>query len=170
MDQNQKNKKQEEKKKLEERIQDLDNKYKRALADYQNLEKRTLEEKKSWAKFASKDLILKLLPVLDTLMLASKNINDKGLDIAIAQFLDVLKQEGVYKIETTGKMFDPKVMEAVDTEEGKEGLVLQEIRSGYMIGDTVLRAAMVKVGKEKSKEEKQAEEEAKKELYKGDYM
>jgi len=142
-------KKSEEKKNQEEKINEFEDKYKRALADYQNLTKRTAEEKSNWAKIASYDLVLKLLPVLDTLMLASQNIKDKGLDIAISQFIDVLKQEGVHRIETVGKTFDPKTMEAVATEIGKEGIVIEEMRPGYMSNDLVLRAAMVKVGKEK---------------------
>lgn len=131
------------------RINEFEEKYKRALADYQNLEKRTAGEKIQWIKIANKNLVLKLLPVLDTLMLACQNIKDKGLDIAISQFIDVLEQEGVHRIETAGKMFDPKTMEAVETVEGKEGIVIEEMRPGYMFDDIVIRAAMVKVGKEK---------------------
>lgn len=129
------------------KVEDLENKYKRALADYQNLEKRVAEEKKNWIKLANKELILRLLPVLDTLMLASIHVSDEGLGLSIQQFLGVLKSEGVEKVETVGKEFNPQIMECVETVEGEEGKVLDEVRAGYMISGKILRPAMVKVGK-----------------------
>lgn len=134
---------------LEEQKEEFENKYKRALADYQNLQKRTQEEKSEWIRIANKELLLRIFPVLDTLMLANKHVNDKGLELAIGQFLDILKSEGVKRIETDGKMFEPKLMECVDVEEGEEGKVLEEIRPGYLLNDYVLRPAQVKVGSEK---------------------
>lgn len=174
MSDNKKTIKEEEQKKSEiqneefkKQVEELDNKYKRALADYQNLEKRTISEKRDFIKIANKDLLLRFLPVLDTLILAEKHIKDQGISISVGQFLDALKAEGVEKIETNGKKFNPELMECVETEEGEEGLVLEEIRSGYKLYDKVLRPAMVKVGKQKV--EKKEEEEAKEELRKGDY-
>lgn len=76
---------------------------KRMTADYQNLQRRVAEEKSHWIRTANKDLLLKLLPVLDTLILANKHINDKGLELSIDQFLRVLDGEGVKRIETVGK-------------------------------------------------------------------
>lgn len=153
---------------LRKKIAECEDIYKRALADYQNLQRRVQEEKAHWIRNANKDLLLKLLPVLDTLNLASKHINDQGLTLSIQQFLDVLEKEGVKKIETVGKSFDPHTMECVETVVGREGKVLEEIRSGYMLYDTVLRAAQVTVGK--AHVDQQEEEKAKKELEKGDYM
>lgn len=134
-------------KELLEKIEDFENRYKRVLADYQNLEKRSREERGEWIKSANKDLLLRLLPVLDTLILASSHSQDQGLKVSIQHFLDILKGEGVVKIETIGKDFDPQVMECVETVEDKEGKVLEELRSGYMLHDKVLRVAQVKVGK-----------------------
>lgn len=130
-------------------IEDLDKKYKRALADYQNLEKRVREERNDWILRANKDLLLHLLPVLDTLILAKKHIKaqDEGLDLSIRQFQDLLKREAVEKIEAVGKTFDPKLMQCVDTMEGEEGKILEEIRAGYMLHNKVLRVALVKVGR-----------------------
>lgn len=127
--------------------EELENQLKRALADYQNLEKRVGQERLEWIRSANKELMLRLLPVLDTLMLASQHVADKGLQLSIQQFLDVLKSEGVERIETVGKHFDPKQMECVQTEEGEEGKVLEEVRPGYTLYDQVLRVAQVKVGK-----------------------
>jgi len=148
-----KEKKEEDKhvQKLEQKAEEFENKYKRALADYQNLEKRVREERNDRILRANKDLLLHLLPVLDTLMLAKKHIKvgDEGLDLSIKQFHDVLKNENVERIETQGANFDPHLMECIESIEGEEGKVLEEIRTGYKLHDTVLRAALVKVGKKK---------------------
>lgn len=153
---------------LKQKVQELEEKYKRALADYQNLERRVLEEKKEWIRMANKELILRLLPVLDTLMLAGIHVQDEGLKLSIQQFLDVLKNEGAERVETRGERFNPETMECVETGKGEEGKVLEEIRAGYLLYGRTLRVALVRVGKEKI--EKREEEEAKEELQKGDYM
>lgn len=129
------------------KLEECENKYKRALADYQNLEKRVDAEKREWAQIANKDLLLKILPVLDTLMLAQEHSKDQVLNISISQFIDVLKQQGVKKIETVGKKFDPLLMEAIEVKTGAEGMVLEELRGGYLLYDRVLRVAEVIVGK-----------------------
>ncbi|MBI2430872.1 MAG: nucleotide exchange factor GrpE [Candidatus Levybacteria bacterium] len=134
---------------LKQKVSDLENQVKRVLADYQNLQKRTVEEKREFIRTANKDILLRLLPVLDTLIIASKHSQDKSLQVSAAQFLQALKDEGVEKIETVGKRFDPIAMECVVTEEGEEGKVLEELRTGYKLSDIVLRVAQVKVGKGK---------------------
>jgi molecular chaperone GrpE len=145
------NKKHEESKKQNEQenteFTNLENQLKRALADYQNLEKRIAEEKNIWIKVANKNLLLKLLPGLDNLILAEKHTQDEGVKISIKHFIDSLEQEGVRKIETVGKDFDPNLMEAITTQEGEEGKVLEEVRAGYMLYDSILRPAQVIVGK-----------------------
>ncbi|MBI2036048.1 nucleotide exchange factor GrpE [Candidatus Microgenomates bacterium] len=136
-------------------ILDLENQLKRALADYQNLEKRSVEQRKEWVKSANKDLLLRLLPVLDTLMLASQHVQDEGILASIKQFEDALKSEGVEKIETMGQEFNPQTMECVVTEQvdpstgsgQEEGKVMEELQAGYRLHDKVLRPAKVKVGK-----------------------
>jgi len=137
-------------KKIEEtELSNLENQLKRALADYQNLEKRIAEEKSSWIKTANKDLLLRLLPGLDNLILAEKHTQDEGVKLSIKHFVDALENEGVKKIETVGKDFDPKLMEAVTTQKGEEGKVVEEVRAGYMLYDFVLRPAQVIVGSAK---------------------
>lgn len=161
------NKKQEEVEKLEneepqkdnkevnellKKAEEAENKYKRALADYQNLEKRVRDEKSEWIKMANRELLLRMLPVLDTLQLAKQHSEDKALSVTVQQFLDVLRQEGIEKIETERKQFDPHLMEAISTMAGDENKVLQEVRAGYKIGDRVLRVAQVIVGSAKQNE------------------
>mgnify|MGYP001576872174 CR=1 FL=1 len=127
----------------------LENQLKRALADYQNLERRISAEKSVWIMAANKDLILKLLPVLDNLFLAQKHINDAGLDLSIQKFLDALYNEGMERIETKDKDFDPNLMECVSVQEGTDNKALEEVRPGFKINDTVLRPAQVIVGSAK---------------------
>lgn len=132
----------------EQKLTIAEDKYKRALADYQNLVRRTQEQKIEWARSSNKELLLKLLPVLDTLMLAQKHIQDKGLEISINQFLRLLEDEGVTKIKTIGEEYTPHIMEAVGTTKGENNKVIDEARAGFMIHDSVLRSAQVIVGKE----------------------
>src|SRR4051812_48473375 len=86
---------------------DWEDKYKRALADYQNLEKRSHEQRREWIMSSNKELLLRILPVLDTLILAQKHSEDQNLKVSVQQFLDVLKAEGIIKIEALGQEFDP---------------------------------------------------------------
>jgi molecular chaperone GrpE len=132
---------------LKQQVEDFENKYKRAIADYQNLQKRVQDEKSEWIRSANKELLLRILTVLDTLILAYQHTQDKNVQVSIQQFLDILKSEGVTKIEALGKKFDPTIMEAIATDDGEDGKVLEELRVGFMIYDKLLRAAQVKVGK-----------------------
>ncbi len=131
-----------------EELENLNNQLKRSLADYQNLEKRVASEKSDWIRNANSQLLLRLLPALDTLMLAKKHLLDPGLDLSVQQFLDALGDEGAEKIQTTGEVFDPNLMEAIQVVEGEEGKVVDEIRAGYTLYGKVLRPAQVAVGKE----------------------
>jgi len=132
---------------LEQKVEEAENKYRRALADYQNLQKRVQEEKIDWIKAANKELLLRLLPVLDTLMLANQHVQDEGLKVTMQQFLDTLTAEGVTKIEAVGQEFNPHQMECITTEEGEENQVLKVVREGYLMNDKVLRPAQVIVGR-----------------------
>ncbi len=155
---------------LKRRIEELENQNKRLLADYRNLEKRVETERRDWILKANKQLILHLLPVLYTLIFAAKTSKDEGIKLAVKQFEDILTQEGLEKIETKGKQFDPRLMRAIDTKNGREGEVLEEVYPGYIhrVDKSLLKEADVIVGKEKI--ENEVEEKAKKELQKGDYM
>lgn len=138
---------------LEQRAQEWEEKYKRALADYQNLVKRVQEEKADWIRSANRELLLRILPLLDTLILAGQHSEDQTLKVTLQQFLDLLKAEGVERIKTDGKDFDPHLMEAIESVEvdpteasGQEGKVVEEVRAGYILHDKLLRPAQVKVG------------------------
>lgn len=139
---------------LQEKAEQFENKYLRVLADYQNLEKRRLEERIGLLQSANKDLLLKFLPILDTLILAQQHEEHKTLGVLAGQFLDIIKAEGVTSTKTLGEKFDPMMMEVIATQEGKEGIVIQEVRAGYLLHDRLLRPAGVIVGSGQKKEGK----------------
>ena len=80
-------------------LSNLENQLKRALADYQNLEKRIASEKSSWILASNKNLLLRLLPGLDSLLLAEKHTQDEGVKLSIKHFIDSLEAEGVRKLK-----------------------------------------------------------------------
>ncbi|HSD98710.1 MAG TPA: nucleotide exchange factor GrpE [Patescibacteria group bacterium] len=134
---------------LLQKVAETEDKYRRALADYQNLVRRTVVEKQEWARLSNKDLVLKLLPILDTLMLAEKHTKDQNFVLTVQQFLQALQQEGIERIKTVGEEYNPHLMEVVTTGNGEEGKVIEEVRAGYIMGEVVLRPAQVIVGKQK---------------------
>lgn len=137
-----------EKESLKKEIADLRNKYLRALADYQNLERRVEEERKKFQYYAVKEILLKFLEVLDLIEKAEVFIKDEGLKLVKERFLKILKEEGVREIEILGKEFDPNVAECIEVvEDEEEGKVVEVVRKGYFYHDQVLRIARVKVGK-----------------------
>jgi molecular chaperone GrpE (heat shock protein) len=139
---------------LKQEITELEDRVKRIFADYQNLEKRVAEERRTLILNSNKHLLLRLIPVLDTLMFALVHTKDKGLELAIQQFMDALAAEGVKKIETKDKIFDPAIMECVAVEPGEDCKVISEVLAGYLLSDKVLRPAKVKVGKKNIEKDK----------------
>lgn len=130
---------------------ELENRLKRALADYQNLEKRIEEERKLLSRLSASLLIEKLLPVLDNLENAQAHLKDQGLEIVVKQFKDILASEGVEEIQAEGLEFDPHFAEAVETQEGeKDNIVARVLTKGYKIDSTVLRPAKVVVTKKQA--------------------
>ncbi|HET7713325.1 MAG TPA: nucleotide exchange factor GrpE [Patescibacteria group bacterium] len=128
---------------------ELEEKYLRALADYQNLEKRVEREKDNFVKFANTVLILKMLPILDNLERAGAHLKDQGIDLVIKQFKEALSSEGVTEIRPAGSDFDPELHEAVEKVSGEEDKVIDIVQSGYKMGDKVIRPAKVTVGGKK---------------------
>jgi molecular chaperone GrpE len=135
---------------LEQKVEQLDLAWKRALADYQNLKRHVEQEQQQYVQFATKGLILDLLAVLDTLEMVVAHSKDQGLTLAIKQFKKVLEQEGVEEIETKGEDFNPEMMEVIDTKDGQEAKVLEETRKGYTMHGKVVRPSQVIVGKERN--------------------
>lgn len=150
---------------LATKISSLEDQLKRAVADYRNLEKRVQDDSVAYASYLRSQLLLKLLPVLDHLDQALSGVKQagpslsnppsggepngwlKGVEMAVKQFKQVLADEGLIEIPTSGK-FDPAAHEAVDTESGEENKILKIIAPGYTLNGRVVRPAKVVVGKE----------------------
>lgn len=136
--------------------------WQRAQADYQNLKRRTEQEKEEAARFANAMLILGLLPVLDDMERAFATISTElagltwvdGIRLIYRKLRAALETNGLGEIQAVGQPFDPNLHEAVVHQEGEEGVVLAELQKGYKLHDRVIRPTMVVVGRsgEASKE------------------
>ena len=133
---------------LQKQGEDWKNKYLRALADYQNLEKRTHAEKEETRKFAVRIFLERLLPVADTVAKAQQHLSDPGLGLALKELDALLSEFGVEKIQTVGLSFNPHEMECIEVIAGNDNEVMEESLPGYRLHGKVLRVAQVKVGKQ----------------------
>ncbi len=124
--------------------------YLRALADYQNLERRVQKEKEENATIAEARFIQKLLPFYDNLEKAEVFIKDPGLKMIKDELSQILRQSGVQELDLKGKEFDPATAEAIEVIEGQEDNVIVEVvRNGFSYKNKLLRPAHVKVSKKK---------------------
>jgi molecular chaperone GrpE len=127
----------------------------RERADYQNLKKRTDQEKLELSARANAEMIRLLLPVVDDMERAFNMVDSRfkestwveGFRIIQRNLQDILRTHGCTEIECVGLPFDPNLHEAVAYENGEEGTVVSEHRKGYIMKDKVLRASQVAVGK-----------------------
>jgi len=135
--------------KLQEEIKTLNENWKRALADYQNLVKRMENDKKELMRFVSTSIISKLIPTLDILEMAATHSQDAGVKMAVGQFQQVLKDEGLQEIvPQIGQEFNAYNHEAIEVFPGdKDNTIADVVLKGYKIGDYVIRPAKVKVFK-----------------------
>lgn len=123
-------------------------------AEFENFRKRIDKEKNDYVKYANKNLIMKLLDSVDDFERIMNNIKDKeitdGLNMIYKNFLHVLENEGLKKIDASGKNFDPYKHEAflqvVDNSKS-ENTVVEELQKGYMLNENVIRPAKVKISK-----------------------
>jgi molecular chaperone GrpE len=140
----------------------------RTTADFDNFRKRTRREFEEARRNGREDLLKTLLPVFDNLERAIQSAQrtsdikamTEGLALVQRQFTDALGREGIARVVTVGRPFDPSVHEAiqqVETSEHAAGTVIAEVQPGYTQGDRLLRAAMVVVARPKSSEESNGE-------------
>lgn len=132
---------------------ELDDRYKRILAEFENFKKRSAKEREGLYNSILSDVIEVILPVVDNLENAAKvetkdESYKQGVELVLKQFKDVLSSKGIEEIKTIGETFDPSLHEAVssvqdDTKGEKE--IVQEYRKGYKIGNRVIRHSMVVV-------------------------
>ncbi len=132
----------------------------RLQAEFENYKKRCDRESASFRKYANAEMIKSLLPILDSFELALKNNGDrekfvKGVEMIYAQLYSLLEDKGLRRMAAEGKKFDPYTQEALLQEESeKDGIVLEELQKGYLLGDAVLRHSKVKVGRKNQGDDK----------------
>jgi len=142
--------------------------WQRTQADFSNFRKRVDQEKQELTKFANSVLILKLLAVLDDFDRALESVPPElrgftwldGIVLVERKLRAILEQEGLTPMEVVGKDFDPLYHEAVmheETADHEDGKIISELQKGYMLGNKVLRPALVKVANNKGREEKELE-------------
>lgn len=157
--------------KLKEEVAELNSKYVRLYADFDNYKRVVAKEKEELIKYSNEELLTGILSVIDHLELAlqhsDKNSNDtlpaliEGVELTLKELKTTLEKFGLLGIEALGKPFDPFVhhaMSQVETDASEENTVVTEFRKGYMIRDRVLRPALVGVSKKPSKGEANNEE------------
>lgn len=142
--------------KKDEQIEELTDKVKRQMAEFDNFRKRTEKEKSQMYDMGAKTIVEKILPVIDNFErgLAAVPEDNKedafvvGMDKVYRQMLTVLEEAGVKPIEAVGAEFDPNFHNAVmhvEDETLGDNVVAEELQKGYMYRDTVVRHSMVKV-------------------------
>lgn len=148
-------------KQLEQHVAELTEALQRERADAENLRRRHDDQIGSLKTLVKANVVRELLPALDNLERSLKHVpkelkdNDyvKGVQGVVKQFDKTLTDMGVSRIETVGQVFDPRLHEAVAMEEGDGTVevVCEELQPGYLLGDEVIRHAMVKVKMEPAK-------------------
>ncbi len=135
-------------------IKDLNNKYLRLYAEFENYKKRVNKDKEELIKYGNEALLYELLPAVDNLELALKHAGSEstgvvhGVVITLKELHRALEKFGLSRIESAGKPFDPSVhhaMTQIEKEDMDEKMVVEELRAGYMYRDKVLRPALVAV-------------------------
>ncbi len=124
--------------------------WQRAKADYLNREREIGKEKVEWIKFANLELVLNLLPILDSFEQLTKNLaeglkNDGWVNGVLKikeQLENFLKNQGVEKIKTAGEKFNTEFHEAIE-KRGESGEIVEEIQAGYKMHEQVIRPAKV---------------------------
>ena len=132
---------------LEAKAELSEEKYKRALADYQNLERHMAEANLRMVKLATKEFVESLVGPYVHLKMAASHLHDKGLEMVLRQFQQVFEVQGLEEINPVDQEFDAETMEAIETKEGKENVVLEVAQEGYRLNGIVIKPAKVVVGK-----------------------
>ncbi len=141
--------------KKDEKIEELTDRLTRQMAEFDNFRKRTEREKSQMYEIGAKDIIEKILPVVDNfergLKAAEENNEDpfiQGMEMVYKQLMTTLESVGVKPIEAVGQEFNPDFHNAVmhvEDEAFGENIVAEEFQKGYMYRESVVRYSMVKV-------------------------
>ena len=142
-------------KKLQDKNSDLKDKWQRALADYQNLERRTQVEVSQRVSSKTNDLLLNFINIYEDFIravdvLSKDNIDTNGLQAIIKNMESLLHENNIKPIDAVGEIFDPQIHEAVSMvvdETLDEGTITQEVSKGYVSGKAILKPSKVIVSK-----------------------
>lgn len=134
-----------------QKLEEMTNIARQALADLQNYRRRMEEDARSTIVYANADLLKHLLPAIENLNRSlahePKDANwIQGETQSLKQFMQLLEQKNFKTIPTVGEKFDPRRHEALLTGPGEMDVVTEELEKGYLLGDKVLKMARVKVG------------------------
>lgn len=147
-------KKEKKKDKRDEQIEQLNDKVMRQMAEFENFRRRTEQEKSQMFNMGAKNIIEKILPVVDNFERGLATVEEgadpfaDGMLMIYKQLLTTLDEAGVKPIEAVGQEFNPDFHNAVmhvEDEDAGENVVVEEFQKGYMFGDSVVRHSMVKV-------------------------
>ena len=142
--------------KKDQQIEELNDKYQRLFAEFQNYRSRSEKEKSAMFEIGARSVIEKILPLVDNLERGITSLGEEDLDSPVGQGMNLINKQmttildelGVTVIDTEGKEFDPELHNAVmheDNDELGENVISQELQKGYKYRDTVIRHSMVKV-------------------------
>lgn len=143
---------------LEEKLAEMQDRYLRLSAEFDNYRKRTLKEKMDLTRYAGENLIIKLLPFMDDFERALRHMENlaecaplkEGIDLIYLKLSDFLKSQGVKEIDSMNCKFDVDIHEAVAKvpvdEKGKKGMVVDVVLKGYYLQDKVIRHSKVVIG------------------------
>lgn len=142
----------------EQKIAELNDKYLRLYAEFDNFRKRSMRERVEYLKFAGEEIFKDILPVVDDFargLKAAENLTDvkavnEGVQLVYNKLQHILKQKGIEFMDTKGKDFDPETMEAITNIPAPtpdlKGKVVDEVEKGYLLNGKVIRYAKVVVG------------------------
>ena len=142
--------------KKDEQIEELTDRLKRQMAEFDNVRKRTEKEKTQMYEIGAKSVIEKILPVIDNFERGFATVTEEGkadpfvegMDKVYKQMMTTLNEIGVAPIEALGEEFNPDFHNAVmhvEDEEAGENVIVEEFQKGYLYKETVVRHSMVKV-------------------------
>ncbi len=137
------------KKELEKKNEELMKDLQRLQAEFDNYRKREENNKKQFLQNANKNLIEKMIPILDNFELAIKSSPDgatkQGMEMIYSQILTILQDEGLKKIDPLNEEFNPEFHEAIMVEKGNDDKITEVLQPGYALNETIIRHAKVKI-------------------------
>jgi len=153
---------------LEQKLADLEDRYRRSVAEMANAQKRFERDRRRTSKLAVARFVETLLPMIDNMVHALKHAHEshdaadiiKGFGLIETQMLQILSDNDIKPIESVGTMFDPEIHHAVTTEvtgDVRPGTITEELGCGFMIDDFVIRPAQVKVAAAPPKNDDEAQ-------------